>query len=63
MRDGRPTPPHTQMLVHVMAAISTNLRILKAQLLALRRFNIDATTTPVYVKYRSERPLPCWLSI
>lgn len=35
----------------VMLAISINLRFLKAQLLALRRFHIDATTTPVHAKY------------
>ena len=40
------------MLSYSIASILTNLRVLKAQLLALRALNIDATTTPVYVKYR-----------
>ena len=40
------------MLVNVVSSIITNLRVLKAQLLALRSFNIDATTTPAYTKYK-----------
>ena len=40
------------MLFNVMTAILTNLRVLKAQLIALSVFNIDATTTPAYTKYR-----------
>ena len=40
------------MLINVIGSILTNLRYLKAQLLALRSFNIDATTTPAYTKYR-----------
>ena len=40
------------MLVNVIASILANLRVLKAQLLALRTFNVDATTTPAFTKYR-----------
>ena len=40
------------MLLYVLSSSLTNMRILKAQLLALRRLRIDATTTPAYVKYR-----------
>jgi hypothetical protein len=40
------------MLVNVVSSNLTNLRILKSQLLALRTFNLDATTTPAYTKYR-----------
>jgi hypothetical protein len=36
----------------VVSSNLTNLRILKSQLLALRTFNLDATTTPAYTKYR-----------
>ena len=43
---------YSAMLLNVMLSILTNLRILKAQLLALRYLNIDATTTPAYTKYR-----------
>ena len=39
------------LLVVVLSAVITNLRVLKAQLLALRSFNIDATTTPAFTKY------------
>jgi hypothetical protein len=45
------------MLINVIGSILTNLRYLKAQLLALRAFNIDATTTPAYTKYRMFRSL------
>ena len=45
------------VLVGVLSAVLTNLRVLKAQLLALRSFNIDATTTPVYTKYRMYQKL------
>jgi len=38
------------MLYAVVMAILTNLRVLKAQLLVLRAFRIDATTTPAYAK-------------
>jgi hypothetical protein len=40
------------MLICVVGSILTNLRVLKAQLLAMRSFNVDATTTPAYTKYR-----------
>jgi len=41
------------ILLHIiLSSALTNLRIIKAQLLALRTFNIDATTTPAYTKYR-----------
>jgi len=40
------------MLYAVVAAIVTNLRVLKIQLLIVRAFGIDATTTPAYAKYR-----------
>ena len=40
------------MLINVMSSVLTNLRILKAQLLALRTLNIDATTTPAYTKFK-----------
>ena len=39
------------MLYAVVAAIVTNLRVLKAQLLIVHAFGIDATTTPAYAKY------------
>ncbi len=39
------------MLCSVVSAIVTNLRVLKAQLLVVRAFHIDATTTPAYTKY------------
>ncbi len=38
------------MLAAIMAAVVSNLRVLKAQLLALRLYNIDATTTPAFTK-------------
>ena len=40
------------MLINVMSSVLTNLRILKAQLLALRTLNVDATTTPAYTKFK-----------
>ena len=45
------------MLINVVGSTLTNLRFLKAQLIALRTFNIDATTTPVYTKYLMFRSL------
>ena len=39
------------MLAYVVSSVVTNLRVLKAQLLVLRSFNIDATTTPAFIKY------------
>ena len=45
------------MLVNVVASVVANLRVLKAQLLALRSFNVDATTTPAFTKYRMFRTL------
>lgn len=42
----------TTLLMIIFSSVLTNLRVLKAQLLALRAFNIDATTTPAYTKYQ-----------
>ena len=45
------------MLINIMSATITNLRVLKAQLLAIRSFNVDATTTPAFTKYQMYRSL------
>jgi hypothetical protein len=39
------------VLVDIIASAFTNLRVLKAQLLALRSLGVDPTTTPVHHKY------------
>lgn len=39
------------MLVNIVFSIFANLRVLKAQLIVLRSFGIDPSTTPVYRKY------------
>ena len=43
------------------ASIKTNLLVLKAQLCALRQFNIDPRSTPAYTKYCMFRRL-AWLA-
>ena len=40
------------MLIEIAWSIFNNLRILKAQLLALRALGVDPTTTPALTKYR-----------
>merc|ERR1719152_1109868 len=40
------------MLIEIGWSIVNNLRILKAQLLALRALGVDPTTTPAFTKYR-----------
>ena len=45
------------MLLNVAGSVTVNLRVLKAQLLALRSFNVDATSTPAFAKYRMFRGL------
>ena len=40
------------ILADVATSIYSNLRILKAQMLALRAFGVDPIDTPVHVKYR-----------
>ena len=40
------------MLVEIAWSILNNLRILKAQLLALRALGVDPTTTPAFTKYK-----------
>lgn len=40
------------MLIEISWSIINNLRILKAQLLALRALGVDPTTTPAYTKYK-----------
>ena len=53
----------TCMLYLLLSSILTNLRVLKAQLIALRSFNVDATTTPAYTKYRMFRALIVYASL
>ena len=50
------------MLINVAVSIMTNLRVLKAQLLAIRSFNVDATTTPAWVKYKMFRRLGLYVT-
>ena len=51
------------MLLYVVSSVVTNLRVLKAQLLVLRSFNVDATTTPAYLKFRMYRALAVYTTV
>lgn len=46
------TMMYIAMIVDIALSIMANLRILKAQLLALRSLGVDPCTTPAYTKYK-----------
>ena len=47
------------LCLEVSLSVQRNLRILKAQLFAARRFNIDPRSTPAWHKYQMYRRLTC----
>merc|ERR1719456_1535736 len=51
------------MLANIWLSINDNLRILKAQMLAIHSFGIDPRTTPVYTKYWMFRRLKVFTAL